>query len=98
MEHTLNYGFATRREAELAVEHLVQEHHLDRTAITLHATGPDNTAGEHAAGADVESGHPGVEKHGTPALHGAIALRVSCSASQHATVEAALREVGGQPL
>jgi hypothetical protein len=97
MPHTVSYSFATRREAELAVEHLVQEHRIDRAAITLAAAGPDNTAGEQAAGADVESGHPGVEKHGTPALHGPIALRVVCSGSQHPTVEAALREVGGQP-
>jgi len=95
MAHTLTYGFATRRDAELALEHLVQEHRIDRAAITLHAAGPDNTAGERAAGADVESGHPGVERHGTPSLHGPIALRVICSASQHPTVEAALKEAGG---
>ncbi len=96
MAHTLTYSFATRREAELALEHLVQEHRIDRAAITLTAAGPDNTSGERAAGADTESGHPGVEKHGDPALHGAIALRVICSASQQAMVEEALKEVGGR--
>jgi hypothetical protein len=96
MAHTITTSFATRREAELAVEHLVQEHRIDRAAITLHAAGPDNTAGDHADGADVESGHPGVEKHGEPALHGRIALRVVCSTSQQPTVEAAIKEAGGE--
>ena len=88
--------FATRREAELAVEHLVQDHGVDRTAVTVRAAGPENSAGTTPAGADVQSGHPGLGKHGDPKLAGMIEVRVSCGSSTRPKVEAVLREMGGQ--
>jgi len=88
--------FATRREAELAVEHLVQDHGVDRTAVTVRAAGPENSAGTAAAGADVESGHPGVEKHGDPKLAGMIEVRVACGAADRGLVALVLRETGGE--
>ncbi len=87
--------FATRREAELAVEHLVQEVGVQRTAVTVRAAGPENSAGTAPAGADVQSGHPGLEKHGDPKLAGSIEVRVSCADSTRPKVEAVLREMGG---
>lgn len=88
--------FATRREAELAVEHLVQDHGVDRTAVTVRAAGAENSAGTHAAGADTESGHPGQEKHGDPKLAGMIEVRVDCPSGARGMVEKVLREMGGQ--
>jgi hypothetical protein len=95
MTGTICGRFETRREAELAVEHLVQDHGLDRKAVSVRAEGARNTAGTEAAGADVESGHPGVEKHGAPQLAGMIEVRVE-GASDRAAVEKILREAGGQ--
>jgi hypothetical protein len=89
MPNRVNASFATRREAELAVEHLVQEHRIDRQAITVRAEGDENTAGTRAAGADVE-------KDADPALAGRIAVSVICSANQRPVIEGALREVGGR--
>ena len=88
--------FATRREAELAVEHLVQDHGVDRNAVTILAAGAENSAGTEAAGADTESGHPGVEKDGDPQLAGMIEVRVDCDAGARGQVEAVLREMGGK--
>ena len=88
--------FATRRAAELAVEHLVQEHDVPRTPVTIRAAGVENSAGTEVAGADTESGHPGVEKDGHPKLAGLIEVRVACEAGARALVEKVMREAGGQ--
>ena len=37
--------FASRRDAELAIERLVQEYGCDRSGITTHAEGGENSAG-----------------------------------------------------
>ena len=93
MRQTIIGCFNTRREAELAVEHLVQEHGIERADVFIEA--PDaNSAGVVAAGADRESGHPGVKKSGRPALTGAIEVSVQCGQDDAGTVESALREAG----
>ena len=61
MATTIFGTFGTRRDAELAVEHLVQEHGIEPAEISIRPAGEANSAGTKAAGADVESGHPGVE-------------------------------------
>jgi len=95
MEQTLLAYFNTRRDAELAVEHLVQEHGIARADIFLRAQGDANTAGVQAAGADVESGHPGVDKHESPKLEGQIELSVDYHGSQQQKVVKTLEGVGG---
>ncbi len=45
MGRTIERTFATREKAELAVEHLVQEHGFERTDIFVAADGADNSAG-----------------------------------------------------
>jgi hypothetical protein len=90
--------FEKRREAELAVEHLVQEHGLQRSAVSVHAAGSANTAGSRISGADVESGHPGVDKHGKPELSGQIEIVVECGQAQATIVEAALKDAGARQL
>ena len=72
MERTVIGSFATRRDAETAVEHLVQEYGIQRTDVSIQAAGDANSAGTRPAGADIESGHPGVEKHRSPELRGAV--------------------------
>ena len=61
MPKQISGEFDVRREAELAVERLVQEYKIDRSAIQVAAAGDDNTAGTVASGADRdrETGEPG---------------------------------------
>ncbi len=49
MGTTLTAQFETRREAEMTIERLVQEHGIERTDIFVSAAGADNTAGEAVA-------------------------------------------------
>jgi hypothetical protein len=86
---TVVAAFDTRRQAEIAVEHLVQEYGIDRRSVSVHPSGAANSAGTRAAGADVESGHPGVEKHGAPELNAAIEVSVDCDEADRARVERA---------
>ena len=73
---TLTARFRTRRLADVAVEHLVQEQGIERTDVFVVAEGSEPSSGEEADGADVESGHPGTEPGGDPALGGAILISV----------------------
>ncbi|MGE0422399.1 MAG: hypothetical protein AB7O88_09055 [Reyranellaceae bacterium] len=98
MEHTVTALFETRRGAEIAVEHLVQEHGVDRNDIFVSTPGRANTAGVRPAGADVESGHPGVERHGAPELGGPIEISVDCHGGSEAAVRAALQAAGATSL
>jgi hypothetical protein len=98
VERTIVANFDTRRDAETAVEHLVQEHGVDRTDIFIRSPGTANTAGVRPAGADVESGHPGVEKHGEPALSGPIEVSVDCDTSRSTVVRSALEKAGATQL
>lgn len=86
--------FKTRREADLAVEHLVQEHGLVASDIDVHATGTHNSAGTEAAGADLESGHAGVEKDGAAKLEGSVRVSVGCPDESTEMVRKVLREAG----
>ena len=52
---TITATFETRREAELAVEHLVQEHDVDRSDIVIESASDENSAGSEASGADLET-------------------------------------------
>src|SRR5215217_5217250 len=45
MPRKITGEFDIRREAELAVERLVQEYSIDRSAVEVTAAGDDNTAG-----------------------------------------------------
>jgi hypothetical protein len=97
MERTIVARFETRRDAELAVEHLVQEHGVARTDIFIRAEGEANSAGVRAAGADVESGHA-PQKRGTPELGGAIEVSVDYHGSKPDVVRRALEEAGSRSI
>ncbi|WP_232089764.1 hypothetical protein [Sphingomonas sp. HMP6] len=76
MGTTLNANFATRREAEMTVERLVQEHKIERTDIFIATAGSENTAGEEQAGSDTEAGEPSPEKRDDAPLNGAVTVSV----------------------
>ena len=94
MGKTIVGTFPTRREVELAVEHLVQDYGIDRSDVFIQPHGGDNSAGVAATGADVESGHPGVEKHGDPALAGALEVSVDMNEDETDAVMASFRDAG----
>jgi hypothetical protein len=94
METTVIANFSTRRDAELAVEHLVQELQIDRADIFIQPSGPSNSAGSRIAGSDLHSGHPGIEKHGQPELNAPIELSVDFHGQDWKKLEAALKEAG----
>lgn len=69
MATTLSAGFKIRRDAEMVVETLVQEHHLDRNAIAVAAGETENTAGTVESGNDARP-----EVDASPALEGPIVV------------------------
>lgn len=78
MPRTLAAEFETRRDAEMTVEHLVQEYKLDRGAVTIVSASAHNSAGTKVAGSDTEGGY---EKGGTdaePKLSGKLRVSVEC--------------------
>ena len=97
MESTIVARFETRRDAELAVEHLVQEHGVARTDIFIRARGDANSAGVRAAGAVVESGH-GPQERGTPVLGGEIEVSVDYHGSEPDVVREALVAAGSRSI
>jgi hypothetical protein len=98
MEQTVVAHFDTRRDAEIAVEHLVQEHGIDRSDIFIRAPGEANSAGVRPDGADVESGHPGVARRGEPELGGPIEVSVDCHSGRETVVKSVLEEAGATGL
>src|SRR3546814_6779232 len=59
---TINACFSSRREADLALEHLTQEHGVERTDIFVQSATDENTAGTEVAGADAAAGDPGTDR------------------------------------
>ncbi|MBX3501374.1 MAG: hypothetical protein KF889_18195 [Alphaproteobacteria bacterium] len=87
MEQTIVAQFETRRGAEMAVEHLVQKHGVNRSDVFVRAPGVANTSGVRAAGADAG-------KKGEPELAGPIEVSVDCHDESGEIVRSALREAG----
>ncbi|WP_230772388.1 hypothetical protein [Sphingomonas sp. Leaf4] len=76
MGTTLTATFETRREAEMTVERLVQEHGIERTDVFIAAEGEENSAGEELAGSDAEAGEPSPEPRDDAPLDGAVSVSV----------------------
>ena len=89
MAKTIRGDFATRREAELAIEHLVQEYGIDRQAVQVTPAGAENSAGEKPSGADQDrrTGDPGASPS-----HGRIAVSVQVEDDIVDRAEQALRQ------
>jgi hypothetical protein len=98
VDRTIIANFDARRDAETAVEHLVREHGIERADIFIRAPGTANTAGTRPAGADIESGHPGVARRGQAELSGPIEVAVECDAGQSTVVRSALEKAGATGL
>lgn len=72
----ISANFETRREAELAIEHLVQEQELDRGDIGIESASDDNSAGVSASGADLENDFDDSDDEDA-ALNGAIKVTIT---------------------
>ena len=92
MPRKITGEFDIRREAELAVERLVQEYNIDRSAVEVVAAGDDNTAGVVPSGADrdSETGEP----EASP-THGKIRVTVTVDDDIANRAQEALRQARG---
>ena len=80
--------FQTREQADLAVEHLVQEYGIDRAFIYVEPVGEQNSAGIDVSGGDHASGRRGSHDRPDGSHHGAIEVSVPLAHN-----EAVLRRV-----
>lgn len=76
MSKSISAEFASRRDAEMAIEHIVQQHEVDRNAVSVTSASGENTAGTEAARADVENGHLKSQAEGEPMLAGKVKASV----------------------
>lgn len=93
---TIRGTFATREAADLAIEHLVQEHGIDRADIFVQAKGAANTSGIAPSGGDASGDGEGSELD--PARRGEIEVSADVSREELATAEQAFREAGAAHL
>lgn len=95
MESTIIGEFDTRRGAELAVEHVVQECGVQRSDVFVQAVGGANTAGTRPAGADVKAA-PAPEGH--QKLAGLIEVSVDFHGDSPEKVADVLRGAGAKTV
>lgn len=99
MPKTLTASFDTRREAEMTIERLVQDHGFDRSDIFVAAEGDENSAGQEIAGSDRESAQPSPETRDDAALEGRIKVSVDFEDGDRAdTVRAAFAEFDAEQV
>jgi hypothetical protein len=89
--------FSTREAADRAVEHLVQEHGINRTDIFVQPRDERNTAGTASSGADAARN----EAEGSqfePALRGPILVSADVGGDKVSVAEQALRNAGASEI
>ncbi|MHB0767824.1 hypothetical protein [Bradyrhizobium sp. 5.13L] len=91
MESTIIGQFDTRRGAELAVEHVVQECGVPRSDVFVQPAGGANTVGTHTAGADAKAA-PAPE--GRQKLEGLIEVSVDFHGDSPEKIAEALKGAG----
>ena len=94
MGKTITGTFPTRREAEIAVEHLVQQYGLERTDIFVEPASSENSAGERPSGGDAKSGHPASRPDADAELNGRLLVSVDINEDETEAVEKAFRDAG----
>lgn len=88
---TITATFNTRAAADLAVEHLVQQHGISRPDIFIQSATSENTAGTSPSGGDVS--HDEGARNDAP-LGGEIEVSADITANQIAAVQRSLGEAG----
>lgn len=98
MPRTITALFAQRREAEMTVEHFVQQHGIDRGSVRIATASDENTAGTEVAGGDVEGGHAKTDTDGGPALAGKIRVSADVAEGTEAAVVTSFETYGGTQI
>jgi hypothetical protein len=98
MDEMMTGRFETRREAELALEHLVQQVGLSRDAISVLPIGSRNTAGVRKSGSDNADSSPGSRDRDDAALTGAVEISVQIPGNKVQSVRRTLLDAGAQDL
>ncbi|AHF82841.1 hypothetical protein RLEG3_13880 [Rhizobium leguminosarum bv. trifolii WSM1689] len=88
---TIRATFETREAADLAVEHLVQQHGVSRPDIFIQSASDRNSAGSAASGGDAS--HDDGARRDAP-LEGEIEVSVDIAFAQVAAVQRSLRAAG----
>jgi len=91
METTFVAEFSTRREAELAIEHLVQEYGVPRGDVSVQPTGTANTSGQYSAGTDAKAAP---EPTGGGKLEGSIEVCVNFYGADSKPIIDAMKSAG----
>jgi hypothetical protein len=86
--------YATREQADLAVEHLVQEHGVERATIFVEPVKDRNSSGIRISGGDAASAEPGTGRRDDAPLHGAIRLTVATDEKKQRILRHVLEEAG----
>jgi hypothetical protein len=93
LESTIIGEFDTRRDAELAVEHVVQDCGVPRSDVFIQPVGGSNTAGTRPAGADAKA-RPAPEQH--QKLEGALEVSVDFHGDDPERIVATLKGAGAR--
>ncbi|MDK4718268.1 hypothetical protein PH552_02780 [Rhizobium sp. CNPSo 3968] len=88
---TIRATFQTRQAADLAVEHLVQQHGISRPDIFVQSASDRNTAGSAPSGGDASHDEGA---RGDALLAGEIEVSADIASSQAATVKRSLADAG----
>jgi hypothetical protein len=88
---TITATFETRASADLAVEHLVQQHGISRPDIFVQARGDRNTAGSAPSGGDLSRAEGDRED---AALEGEIEVSIDVASEQIPVVQRSLGDAG----
>ncbi|MDP9839942.1 hypothetical protein J2T09_004722 [Neorhizobium huautlense] len=88
---TIRAIFATREEADLAVEHLVQKHGVLRPDIFVQAEDAENTVGSAPSGGDM-SRSKGARRDAP--IAGDIEVSADIAADQPASIQRTMGEIG----
>lgn len=91
---SISATFETRETADRAIEHLVQQHGVNRADIFAEPVGDRNTAGNRPSGGDAAK----ADAPSQPALEGAVKVSADVSQDRASVVEDTFRELGGQNL
>jgi hypothetical protein len=89
---TVSGIFDTRREAEMAIERLVQQHDVDRAAIRVAPVAGENSVGIDVAGSDAKRGEPIEPAGDEAALNGRIAVSLDREEADMATIRETFEE------
>jgi hypothetical protein len=96
MPHTITGYFDTRRDAEMTVERLVQDHGLDRKRVQAVAEGEENSSGTVVSGADAADAAAGDQPDGV--RRGRIVVRAEVDDAMLDTALASFRDCNAADL